>query len=210
MKLGIIGSGKIGGTLAKLFVNAGYEVAISNSRGPNSLQHFVEHLGYNAKPSTVDGAAYFGDVIFIAIPFGGYRSLEPDIFLGKIVVDAMNYYPQRDSRIAELDSHETTSSELLAKHLNESRIVKAFNTIFYQHLANNGKKDAPVDERQAIFVAGDDANAKRVVSGLIEEIGFAPVDTGTLAEGGRRQQPGSPIYNQQITGKEAATVLRDQ
>ena len=98
------------------------------------------------------------------------------------------------------------SAELIQEHLPGARVVKAFNTIHFERLRGNGRPDAPVEERETIFVAGDDEEAKRIVSGLIEEIGFAPVDTGTLAES-RRQEPGSPIYNVPMKPEQARETL---
>jgi predicted dinucleotide-binding enzyme len=207
MKIGVIGAGHIGGTAAKLFVEAGHEIAIANSRGPETLKDFVAELGERATAVTVDEAANFGDIVFVSIPFGKYKDLPADAFAGKIVIDSNNYYPDRDGHFKELDSDETTSTEMLAEHLNGARVVKAFNTIWFEHLRTQGNKKLPVDERRAIFVAGNDDEAKKIVAGLIEEIGFAPVDTGDLADGGRAQQPGSGIYNQNLTGREAFAIL---
>ena len=123
------------------------------------------------------------------------------------MIDANNYYPQRDGQIAELESGETTSSELLARHLNGARIVKAFNTMNFRPLGSEGRPNAPHAERLAIYLAGDDDRAKEIVAGLIDEIGFAPVDTGNLHEGGARQQPGTPIYNNPMTAEEAEAAL---
>jgi predicted dinucleotide-binding enzyme len=120
------------------------------------------------------------------------------------VIDAMNYYPQHDGRLPLAG---LTSSELVARHLAGARLVKAFNTLYFQLLATEGNSNAPVDERLALFLAGDDPDAKATVARLIEEIGFAPVDTGTLREGGRRQEPGSAPYNRPLTGAEARAAL---
>jgi predicted dinucleotide-binding enzyme len=207
MKIGIVGAGKIGATVAKLFVNAGHEVAISNSRGPESLKGLVAELGNKAKAVTVEEAAKFGDVVLISIPFRKYKSLPADAFNGKIVIDSNNYYPSRDGNFAELDQGKTTSSELLASHLRGARVVKAFNTIWFEHLKSQGNTNLPIEDRRAIFIAVDDAEAKQIVSKLIEEIGFAPVDTGSLHEGGKVQQPGTAIYNKELTAKQAQLVL---
>jgi 8-hydroxy-5-deazaflavin:NADPH oxidoreductase len=207
MKIGIIGAGKIGATAAKLFVDAGHDVAISNSRGPESLKGLVAELGNKAKAVTVEEAAKFGDVILISIPFGKYKSLPPDAFNGKIVIDSNNYYPSRDGNFPELDQGKTTSSELLASHLRGARVVKAFNTIWFEHLKSQGNTNLPIENRRAIFTAVDDAEAKKIVWKLIEEIGFAPVDTGSLHEGGKIQQPGTPIYNKELTAQQAQLVL---
>jgi predicted dinucleotide-binding enzyme len=207
MRIGIIGSGNIGSTTARLFANAGHEVTVANSRGPESLGELVGELGPKAKAATVADAARNSDVVLVAVPLKAYTDLPADAFAGKVVIDANNYYPQRDGNLAELDREETTSSELLARHLTGARIVKAFNTMNFRPLGSEGRPDAPRSERLAIYLAGDDSGAKQVVAGLIEEIGFAPVDTGSLHEGGARQQPGSPIYNNPMTAEEAEEAL---
>lgn len=198
MKIGIVGAGYIGGTMAHLLVDAGHEVAISNSRGPDTLIDRVHELGPNAHAATVEDAARFGEVVLLAIPLRDYPTLPADALRGKIVIDAMNYYPNRDGQIARLDSDEVTSSELVAGHLEGARVVKAFNTIWFEHLRQQGKKDAPLARRRAIFLCGDDAEAKRVVKALIEEIGFGAVDLGGLRDS-RKQQPGAAVYNKQLT-----------
>ena len=207
MRIGIIGSGKIGGTLAKLLAGQGHEVAVSNSRGPESLSGFVAEAGDGVRAATIGEAIAFGEVVFVATPMGAYRDLPADRFQGKIVVDANNYYPQRDGHIEALDRDETTSTELLAEHLRGARVLKAFNTMNYRPLGSEGRPGAPRDERLAIFVAGDDEEAKRILAGLIEELGFAAVDTGSLAEGGRRQQPGAAVYNNPLPAPEAEAAL---
>jgi 8-hydroxy-5-deazaflavin:NADPH oxidoreductase len=205
MRIGIIGSGKIGETAARLFVAAGHEVAIANSRGPETLGDLVAELGHAARAVTPEDAATFGDVVLVAIPLGRYREL-PVPRPGAVVIDAMKYYPGRDGHFAELDDDSLTSSELVAAHLPDARIVKAFNTMVWSVLRDSGRSQ-PDDQRLVLFVAGDDQEAKDRVSELIEEIGFAPVDTGSLAEGGRRQQPGSPVYTQPVTEREAKEAL---
>lgn len=207
MRIGIIGSGNIGATTTRLLVAAGHDVAIANSRGPGSLRDLVAELGDRAHAATVADAARFGDLALVAIPLRAYPDLPADAFTGKIVMDANNYYPERDGQIEALDSGSTTSSELLAGHLPGATVVKAFNTMYYATLASGGRLDAPRDDRLALFIAGDDADAKRRVGELIEQLGYAAVDTGSLAEGGRRQQPDSPIYNRPMTAAEARTQL---
>lgn len=204
MKIGMIGAGKIGGTLARLLAQAGHRIALSNSRGPASLAREIERLGPQVQASTVQGATEFGDVVFLAIPFGAYRTVPAEPLEGKVVVDCMNYFEERDGR---MDFHGLTSSELVARHLPGARIVKAFNTMRFDVLGQEGKPGAPEHERLAIFIAGDDAEAKAMVSGLIEEIGFAPVDTGSLREGGRMQEPGSPTFTRRLTAAQAHEVL---
>jgi predicted dinucleotide-binding enzyme len=207
MKIGIVGSGNIGATAARLFVRAGHEVALSNSRGGQGLDALVAELDGKAKAGTIEEAANFGEVILVAIPFGKYSTLPADAFKGKVVIDAGNYYPERDGKFPELDQDATTSSELMAAHLKEARLVKGFNTIYFKHLASLGDTVLPLENRRAIFIAGDDSKAKEIVARLIEEIGFAAVDTGFLHEGGRSQQPGTALYNKEVTAQEAAALL---
>ena len=207
MKIGIIGAGNIGGTCARLFVEAGHEVALSNSRGPETLHALVAQLGRKARAVSAEDAVKFGDMILISIPFGKYKQLPLEGIDHKVVIDSNNYYPDRDGHFSELDQDKTTSSELLAKHLSRARVIKAFNTIWSEHLKTQGNRTLPVEDRRAIFVCGDDPQAKKIVSNLIEEIGFAAVDTGSLREGGRRQQPDTPIYNKTLTAKEAKALL---
>ena len=204
MNIGIVGSGYIGATAARIFANVGHDVAVSNSRGPESLVPLVEEIGSNARAATVEEVADFGDVVLVAMPFFAYEVLPADRLAGKVVVDAMNYYERRDGRI---DFNGLTSSEVVAQHLPNSRLVKAFNTMHYQTLRTEGRPSAPMEERLVLFVAGDDEEAKAVVSRLIEEIGFAPVDTGSLRDGGRKQEPSSPIYNVPMTAGRAREEL---
>jgi predicted dinucleotide-binding enzyme len=207
MKIGFIGAGHIGSNLARLVVDAGHEVVLSNSRGPETLDPLVEELGDNASAGTVEQARDFGDAVVVTIPLGHYKELPVEGWDGKIVIDTNNYYPDRDGNIPELDNNSTTSSELLQQHLPGARVVKAFNTIWFEHLKTQGDSGKPLDERRAIFIAGDDSKAKEIVAKLIEEIGFAAVDTGFLHEGGLSQQPGTSIYNADLTAKDAAKVL---
>lgn len=207
MKIGIIGAGHIGANAAKLFIEAGHEVAISNSRGAETLRDLVNELGERAQATSVEDAAKFGEVVFVSIPFGKYKELPADALNGKIVIDSNNYYAERDGNYPELDEDKTTSSEMLAEHLGGARIVKGFNTIWFEHLKTQGRGDLPVEERRAIFIAGDDSQAKEIVGKLIEDIGFAAVDTGDLRDGGATQQPGTAIYNRNLTASEAQAIL---
>jgi predicted dinucleotide-binding enzyme len=206
MKIGLVGAGHIGGTLATLFTRAGHEVALANSRGPSTLADAVAALGPAAHAATAADAAAFGELVVIAVPLRAYRTLPPEPFAGRIVVDADNYYPQRDGQIPELDSKSATSTELLARHLPGARVLKAFNTIYYEHLRDRGRPDAPAADRYAIPIAGDDAPAKAVLTGLIDEIGFSAVDAGSLADSWR-QEPDTPVYGAEMRPDQAVAAL---
>ncbi len=204
MRIGIVGAGHIGATCAELFVRAGHDVMLSNSRGPDSLSELARELGPTAATGTVEQAAGFGEPVVVAIPYGRYRALPAPPFSGKIVIDAMNYYPERDG---EVNFGSLTSSELVARHLKGARVVKSFNTMQYKTLGSKALPDRPLEDRLALYVAGDDRNAKAVVAHLIEEIGFAPFDTGSLYDGGLLQQPGSPVYTKDLTLRQARATV---
>ena len=207
MKIGIIGAGKIGGTLGRLFAEAGHEVAISNSRGPDTLSGLVAEIDHGVQAMTAQDAAGFGDIVVVSVPLHAYREIPVRETAGKIVVDTNNYYPGRDGQIPELDDDSTTSTELLQAHLPESRVVKAFNAIMWKHLGNDGRPAAD-PERLGIPISGDDEDAKRTVSELIDQIGFDPIDAGTLADGGRRHQPGAPGYTMGTRTPQLRSLLR--
>jgi hypothetical protein len=201
MRIGLIGAGNIGSTLARLAVKHGHDVKISNSRGPETLGGLVSHLGERATAGTAARAAEFGEVVVVTIPLKNYRKVPAAELANKIVIDTNNYYPKRDGQIPELDSDAVTTSELLAAHLPESRVVKAFNNIYYADLAAQGQPAGPPG-RRALPIAGDDAEAKKVVAGLIEEFGFDVIDAGGLAEG-RRFQRDTTAY---VTRLDAASL----
>ncbi|HSV64359.1 MAG TPA: NADPH-dependent F420 reductase [Mycobacteriales bacterium] len=205
MTLGLIGSGHIGGTLARLAVDRGHDVVLSNSRGPETLADLVAELGPHARAATPAEAARAGDLVVVTIPFGRYRQVPVAPLAGKVVIDTNNYYPGRDGHVAELDADQTTSSELLAAHLPTSRVIKAFNSIYYVDLRTHGLP-AGAPDRRALPIAGDDAAAKQAVADLIESFGFDVVDAGPLSEG-RRFQPDTPAYNIRLTAAQLREML---
>jgi predicted dinucleotide-binding enzyme len=206
MRIGIVGAGMIGGSLAALFGGRGHDVLLSNSRGPHTLREQVASLPATVRASTVEEAASGGEVVVVAIPLHRFRELPAAAFADKIVVDTGNYYPGRDGVMPQLETGQTTSSEMVAGHLGGARLVKAFNTIYFQTLQDDGRPNAPEEDRLAIPLAGDDPAAKQLVADLIREIGFAPVDTGSLADG-RRQEPGAPVYGQVVGPAQARELL---
>jgi predicted dinucleotide-binding enzyme len=206
MRIGIIGAGRIGGTAARLLVAAGHEVGLSNSRGPLSLRDDVERLGPRACAMTIEECARFGDAVLLAIPWGSLDSLpSARAVAGKVVIDAMNPFGAGGRPI---DLGPIGSSEEVARRLPGARLVKAFNTMQFKILASQGRPDKPLVDRLCLFVAGDDSGAKRLVEDLIIQVGFAPVDTGTLREGGARQQPGSPLFAAELTPAQARSLLQ--
>jgi 8-hydroxy-5-deazaflavin:NADPH oxidoreductase len=206
MKIGIIGGGQIGGTLARRLAALGHDVSIANSRGPETLAALAKEIG--AKAVTVQQAARSGDVVIVAIPVKSVAELPAKLFDGVasdvVVVDTGNYYPQqRDGRIDPIENG-ATESRWVSNHLGRP-VVKAFNTINWDHLLKRGKpKGAP--GRIALPVAGDDQRAKDVVIRLIDELGFDGLDAGSLDESWR-QQPGTPVYGADLDADGARRAL---
>jgi len=190
--IGLIGSGNIGGTVARLAVDAGYDVVLSNSRGPETLKDLVEQLGPHARAATPAEAAAAGDIVVVTVPLRAYRDVPVEPLRDKVVIDTNNYYPQRDGHIAELDNRSTTSSELLQDHLPTSRVVKTFNNIHFSHLGSL-QRPAGHDQRSALAIAGGDEAAKQTVAQFLDAIGYDAYDVGALAEGWR-YQPDTPAY----------------
>ncbi|MEU8338330.1 NADPH-dependent F420 reductase [Micromonospora tulbaghiae] len=191
MEIGIIGSGHIGGTLTRRLRSLGHDVAVANSRGPESLADLAAETG--ARAVSVEDAVQGAELVVIAIPLKAVPQLPAALFDGKLVVDANNYYPQRDGDIPELLDRSLSSSRWTADHLKGARVVKVFNNIQAAHLMDEGKPAGTSGRIALPVAAADDADAKRTVMGLVDELGFDPVDAGTLDESWR-QQPDTPVY----------------
>jgi predicted dinucleotide-binding enzyme len=185
--VGLIGSGNIGGTVARLAVAAGHDVVLSNSRGPETLKDLVEELGPRARAATAREAAEAGDLVVVTIPLRAYRDVPVEPLAGKIVIDTNNYYPERDGQFPELDDESTTTSELLQRHLPDAKVVKGFNNIYFKHLLSLARPAGAAD-RSALAIAGDDAEAKATVTAFLDSLGYDTVDAGPLAEGWRFQR----------------------
>jgi len=198
--IGIIGAGHIGSQIARLAVANGYNVVISNSRGPETLSALIAELGPRARAATAVEAAKAGDIVVVSVPLKNFRQIPVEPLAGKIVVDTDNYYPQRDGHIPELDNESTTTSELLQAHLPTSKVVKAFNHIYAADLTTDGQP-AGTKNRRALVIAGDDKGAKARVSYLLDQFGFDTVDAGPLKEGWRIQRD-TPGYGPRRTAEE--------
>jgi predicted dinucleotide-binding enzyme len=207
MKIGIIGAGNIGGNLTRRLRALGHDVAVANSRGPDTLAALAKETG--AKPVTVSDAARGKDVVIVTIPMKNVPALPKDLFAGAqgtVVVDTSNYYPQqRDGRIDAIEAG-TTESRWVAQQLGRP-VVKAFNNIYAKHLLERGRPKGEAG-RVALPVAGDDPKAKGVVLRLLDELGFDGVDAGTLDESWR-QQPGTPVYGTDFDAAAVRHALSD-
>jgi len=198
--IGLIGAGRIGGQVARLAVAHGYDVVISNSRGPETLSELVAELGPRARAASAIEAAEAADIAVVTVPLKNYRKVPVAPLAGKIVIDTNNYYPERDGHIPELDNESTTTSELLQAHLPTSKVVKAFNHIYASELTTHGQP-AGSKNRRALVIAGDDQAAKDTVTHLLDEFGFDTVDAGPLKEGWRIQRD-TPGYGPRRTAEE--------
>ncbi len=209
--VGLIGSGNIGGTLARLAIDAGYDVVVSNSRGPETLTELVASLGHRARAATSAQAAAAGDIVVVTVPLGHIDQVPAEPLADKVVIDTCNYYPERDGTISALDDKQITTSGLVQQHLSKSHVVKAFNNIFFQHLGSM-QRPAGASDRNTLMITGDDATAKKTVtefrslgtpdigmyeyspvSDRIDAIGYDVFDTGSLAESWRFQRD-QPAY----------------
>ena len=203
--IGLIGSGHIGSQLARLGVAHGYDVVLSNSRGPESLADLVAELGPHAHAATPVEAAVAADLAVVTIPLHALDTVPVEPLAGKVVIDTNNYYPQRDGQIAELDEESTTVSELIQRHLPTSKVVKAFNHILAAELTRDGSP-AGTSGRRALVAISDHADARATVAALLDELGYDAVEVSPLSEGWRIQRD-TPAYGIRRTADELRADL---
>lgn len=190
--LGIIGTGMVGAGVARRAVDAGLDVVLANSRGPESLADLVADLGRRARAASPVEVARAADLVVAAVPLAVRERLPRAELVGKTVIDPMNYAPKPGWRLPELDRDELTSSELVQRHLAGARVVKALHSIGPRQLLDLFRP-AGAPDRTALPLSGDDPAAKREVAGLLDVLGFDSVDLGTLAESWR-SEPNTPLY----------------
>ncbi|ROZ89179.1 NADP oxidoreductase [Gordonia sp. OPL2] len=208
MKIGIIGAGFIGGTLTRRLTTLGHEVRVANSRAPETLAELAEETGATAVWAA--DAAQDADLVIVSIPQKNTPDLAPGILdgrkIGAPVVETNNYYPQqRDGKIDAIEEG-TPESVWVSEQLGVP-VYKVFNGIYWKHLLNKGVP-AGTEGRIALPIAGDDADGKKIVFQLVDELGFDPVDGGTLADSWR-QQPGTPVYGKDFGVDDTITALTD-
>ncbi|MDQ6791002.1 MAG: NAD(P)-binding domain-containing protein [Candidatus Dormibacteraeota bacterium] len=191
--IGFIGSGGIGAAVARLAVAAGYDVVLSNSRGPQTLKDLVEELGPRARAATPTEAATEGDLVMVGIPPRAYLAVPVQPLAGKPVMEAINYIPQRDGAMPGLDDLSLSSSEVLQRHLGSAHAVKVFNNITAQHLAALARPAGAAD-RSTLPVAGNDPAAKHAVMRFVDAIGYDSIDAGALRSGGHRFEFGARAW----------------
>jgi predicted dinucleotide-binding enzyme len=207
MKIGIIGAGRIGGTLTRRLTALGHEVSVANSRGPETLTGLATETGATA--ATAADAVRGAELVVVTIPEKNVRDLPRQIFdrraSGAPIVDTGNYYPQRDGRIEAIENG-TTESRWVAQQIGQS-VIKVFNNIYAKHLLELGRPRGSKG-RIALPIAGDDAAAKRIVMDLVEQLGFDAVDAGALDDSWR-QQPGTPCYGTDLDAERLRRALAE-
>lgn len=210
--LSLIGSGNIGSTVARLAVDAGLDVVLSNSRGPETLADLVEQLGPRARAATAAEAAAAGDAVVVTVPLLAVADVPAAPLAGTLVLDTVNYYPERDGQVAELDDESTTTSEIVQRHLAGARVVKVFNNIYFEHLRSLARPSGD-PERTTLPIAGDDDEAKLEAVELLDRLGYDVLDAGPLAEGWRFQRDlpayGTP-YAADASWEQARPAGRDE
>lgn len=190
-RVGIVGAGKLGMALARLAVAGGYEVAVASSGPAERIELSVDVLAPGAVASTVEDVVQFAEVVVLAVPAHRFRELPSDLFDSKILVDAMNYWPDTDGEDAELATAPGGSSLVVQAHFPGARVVKSMNQLGYHQLEEYPRSPGAPD-RIAVAAVGDDRLAVRTVMHLIDRLGFDPVDGGPLAKGKLLEPDGSP------------------
>jgi predicted dinucleotide-binding enzyme len=190
--IAIVGSGMIGSGLARLAASAGYDVVISNTRGPESLAELVAEIGNGARAASVADAIAQTDLIIAAVPMGAYDKLPANLLQGKTVIDTLNYYPMRDGEMPDVSAAKITTSELLQQHLEGAKVVKALHNLDFYHLVANARP-AGHPERTTLPLAGNDPEANAKVADFMRAIGYDACDIGPLSESWRIE-PGTKIY----------------
>ena len=207
MRIGIVGAGMIGSTLAKLWVDAGHEVRLA-SRHPDELQPIVARLGKRATVGTPVDAATFGDVVMLTVPLRAVPDLARELgasLVGKVVLDTGNAYEKRDGQAArDATKHPQGSAGWAAEMFPGTRWVKAFNTVYFKTLASEARRSG---DRVGIPLAGDDAQAVETAARLVQDAGFDPVVVGALARG-KEFEPDTPPYNTGMSGRDVRRILK--
>jgi 8-hydroxy-5-deazaflavin:NADPH oxidoreductase len=203
-RIGIIGAGNIGSTIGGLWIKSGHSVMFS-SRHPDELKDMVAKLGNLAQAGSVEQAIGFGEVLFIAVPYGAIPQIGKDYsaaMKGKVMLDACNAVPARDGAVAD-EVEKNGIGVTSQKYFPDARIVRAFNTMSYAIFAREANRPAP---KLAIPIAGDDPEAVQVAASLVRDAGFDPVVVGKLSDA-RRFQRGQPGYGQSVSATELKQKL---
>ena len=202
--IGIAGAGKLGITLAQIARESGYEVLVATSKPAEKIELTVSVLAPGAQAVSLQELGEKADIIILALPLSKYQNLPREIFLGKLVIDAMNYWWEVDGENDYYFANQTTTSESVAAYLNGSTVVKAFNHMGYHDLATESKKQG--DDKKVIALAGNDSESLKVVEELIIDFGFLPLLIGDLASGAVLE-PGTPLFGANLRMADFKEVL---
>ena len=203
--IGILGVGRVGSALARVALAAGLQVTVAGSGAAERIALITEVMVPGAVASDAAGVVAAGDVVVLAVPLHRFDSIDPALLDGKVVVDVMNYWEPIDGHQPRFADAGTSSSEVVAAHFAGARIVKTFNHVGYHEVELWGRPEGD-PERQALGVASDDAAARELVAGVVDRMGFTPVDLGALANG-RVLEPGGPFFGARHTEAEFRALL---
>jgi len=199
-RIAVVGAGHVGPVIARMALDAGFEVAIAASGSPENLELITQVVMPGVEARWAADAVATADVVVLSIPLHRFPGLDPGLLAGKLVVDAMNYWAPADGVVPMFQEQDLSSSEIVARRLAQSAIVKSLNQIAYQDL-ENGRRPAGSPDRHAIGVAGDDPHAVNMIGEVVDRIGYDPVLLGSLSAG-RILQPGGPVFGAVLTRAE--------
>jgi predicted dinucleotide-binding enzyme len=191
-RIAVLGAGHVGPVIARMALDAGFEVAIANSGSPENLELITEVVTPGVEAGWATDAVATADMVVLSIPLHRFPALDPGLVTGKLVVDAMNYWAPADGTVPMFQGQELSSSEIVQRRLSQSMVVKSLNQIAYQDL-EEGRRPRGATDRHAMGVAGDDPGAAKVVGEVIDRMGYDPVLVGSLSAG-RILQPGGPVF----------------
>jgi hypothetical protein len=206
-RLAVLGAGHVGPVIARLAIAARYPVAIATSGDPDDIALITELVIPGAQPQWASDAVADADIVVLAIPLHRFTGVDPGLLAGKVVVDAMNYWPASDGVLPAFEDGATSSSEIVARRLAGSAVVKALNHIGYHELEDRARP-AGAPDRRAAGLAGDDPAAVAVVAELTDRIGYDPARLGGL-RAGRVLQPGGPVFGQVLTVPEFERAVHE-
>jgi len=207
-RIAVLGAGHVGPVIARMSLDAGFEVAIAGSGSPENLELITQVVMPGVEARWAKDAVATADMVVLAIPLHRFPSVEPGLLAGKLVVDAMNYWAPADGTVALFHDQQLSSSEIVQRRLDQATVVKALNQIAYQDL-EDGRRPAGSPDRHAIGVAADDSAAAKVVAEVVDRIGYDPVMLGSLSAG-RILQPGGPVFGAVLTRSEFERAIHVQ
>jgi predicted dinucleotide-binding enzyme len=205
-RIAVLGAGHVGPVIARIALDAGFEVAIATSQSPENLELITQVVMPGVKARWAADAVAAADMVVLSIPLHRFPTLDPALFAGKLVVDAMNYWAPADGVVPMFGDEELSSSEIVQRRLRQSTVIKSLNQIAYSDL-EDGRRPAGSPDRHAIGVAGDDPAAANAVGRVIDRLGYDPVLLGSL-RAGRVLQPGGPVFGAVLTRSEFERALR--